>query len=121
MLRVLVVETEGKPIGIVPLVVTMESRRIGRVRVLGYPLHGWGSFYGPIGPEPTAILSAALQHICNTPRNWDLIDLRWVNPESDHGATPQAFQSAGFSFEHQVWHESAQIELASGWDNYWRD
>ena len=49
-LRVLVVEAEGKPIGIVPLVVTIERRRIGAVRVLGYPLHGWGSFYGPIGP-----------------------------------------------------------------------
>ena len=43
-LRVLVVEADGKPIGVVPLVVTIERRRIGAVRVLGYPLHGWGSF-----------------------------------------------------------------------------
>jgi CelD/BcsL family acetyltransferase involved in cellulose biosynthesis len=118
-LRVLVVEADGKPIGIVPLVVTVEPRRIGPVRVLGYPLHGWGSFYGPIGPEPTAILSAASQHIRNTPRDWDLIDLRWVDAQTDQNATPQAFESVGLRFDSQVWHESAQIELATGWDDYW--
>jgi CelD/BcsL family acetyltransferase involved in cellulose biosynthesis len=118
-LRVLVVETERKPIGIVPLVVTIERRRIGAVRVLGYPLHGWGSFYGPIGADPATALTAALEHIRNTPRDWDLIDLRWVDSQTDQSATPQAFHSAGLGFERQVWHESAQIELASGWDNYW--
>ncbi len=120
-LRVLVVESAGAIVGIVPLMVASEPRRIGPVRVLGYPLHGWGSFYGPIGPDPTATLSAALEHIRRTPRDWDLIDLRWVDPQSDHGATPQAFESAGLGFESQVWHESAQIELVAGWDDYWQN
>src|ERR1051325_11147080 len=47
-LRVLLVEAEGEPIGILPLVVATEPYRIGPIRVLGYPLAGWGSFYGPI-------------------------------------------------------------------------
>jgi CelD/BcsL family acetyltransferase involved in cellulose biosynthesis len=120
-LRVLVVESDAQVIGIVPLVITIEPRRIGPVRVLGYPLHGWGSFYGPIGPDAATILTVALQHIRNTPRDWDLIDLRWVDVlKADLGATPQAFQSAGLGFDCQVWHESAQIELNSGWDEYWR-
>jgi len=118
-LRVLVVKSDRQPIGIVPLVVTIERRRIGAVRVLGYPLHGWGSFYGPIGPDPTTALTAALAHIRNTPRDWDLIDLRWVDAQTDQGATPQAFESVGLRFDSQVWHESAQIDLATGWDDYW--
>jgi CelD/BcsL family acetyltransferase involved in cellulose biosynthesis len=121
LLRVLVVESAGTIVGIVPLVVATERRRIGPVRVLGYPLHGWGSFYGPIGPDPAATLSPALEHIRNTPRDWDLIDLRWVDAQTDREATPQAFESAGLGFESQVWHESAQIELAAGWDDYWQN
>src|SRR3954463_12010786 len=65
LLRVLVVENAGQPIGILPLVVMPERSRAGRVRVLGYPLNGWGSFYGPIGPDPAATLEAGLRHIQN--------------------------------------------------------
>ena len=35
---------------------------VGRVRTLTYPLHDWGTFYGPIGPNPTATLLAGLPH-----------------------------------------------------------
>ena len=68
---------------------------------------------------PTTALTAALKHIRNTPRDWDLIDLRWVDSQTDQNATPQAFESVGLRFDWQVWHESAQIELGSGWDDYW--
>jgi CelD/BcsL family acetyltransferase involved in cellulose biosynthesis len=119
-LRVLLVEVDGEPIGILPLVVSTETYRVGPMRVLGYPLAGWGSFYGPIGPHPAATLLAGLQHIRATPRDWDLLDLRWIDGgEIDHGHTPQALQSAGFNFQSQIWHHSAQVELHSGWDNYW--
>ena len=57
-LRVLVVCSEGRPIGILPLVVRREKSRVGPIRVLTYPLHDWGTFYGPIGPNPTATLIA---------------------------------------------------------------
>jgi CelD/BcsL family acetyltransferase involved in cellulose biosynthesis len=45
-LRVLEVVDAGETIGIVPLVVVPEATRIGRRRVLGYPLADWGSAYG---------------------------------------------------------------------------
>ncbi|HTQ40852.1 MAG TPA: GNAT family N-acetyltransferase [Pirellulales bacterium] len=119
-LRVLLVEADREPIGILPLVVTTEPYRVGPMRVLGYPLAGWGSFYGPIGPHPAATLRAGLQHIRHTARDWDLLDLRWVDAdEVDEGQTPQAMQVAGFKFESQVWHFSAQIELQDGWEKYW--
>ncbi len=90
-LRVLLVETDGEPLGILPLVVSSEPYRVGTVRVLGYPLAGWGSFYGPIGPHPAATLQAGLEHIRSTPRDWDLVDLRWVDANGvDQGQMAQA-------------------------------
>lgn len=120
-LRVLVVESSGTPIGILPLMVASERRRIGPVRVLTYPLEGWGSFYGPIGPQPTETLYRGLKHIQETPRDWDLLDLRWVDATGDdHGQTPHAMQLAGFDYDARIWHQSAQIELDLGWDAYWK-
>ncbi|HZZ29982.1 MAG TPA: GNAT family N-acetyltransferase [Pirellulales bacterium] len=118
-LRVLVVEANRELVGILPLVMTTEPYRVGPVRVLGYPLAGWGSFYGPIGPHPAATLQAGLQHIRRTDRDWDLLDLRWVDAEIDSNNTPQAMQAAGFGFDRQVWHQSAQVDLTPGWENYW--
>jgi CelD/BcsL family acetyltransferase involved in cellulose biosynthesis len=98
-----------------------EPYRVGTMRVLGYPLAGWGSFYGPIGPQPGATLLAGLQHIRHSPRDWDLIDLRWVDSQGiDGGQTPQAFAQAGFTFDSQEWHTSAQVELDQGWEHYWQ-
>ncbi len=119
-LRVLLVEADGEPLGIFPLVVSSEPYRVGTVRVLGYPLAGWGSFYGPIGPHPAATLQAGLEHIRSTPRDWDLVDLRWVDANGvDRGQTPQALCAAGLNFETGVWHQSAQVELGDGWEKYW--
>ena len=66
-LRVLIISSAGETIGIVPLVVVTEPTRVGPVRFLTYPLHDWGSFYGPIGPNPTASLMAAMRHLRETP------------------------------------------------------
>ena len=58
-LRVLVVYSGERPIGILPLAVLSESTRLGKLRTLTYPLDGWGTFFGPIGPNPTATLCGA--------------------------------------------------------------
>ena len=68
-LRVLLIEADGEPLGILPLLVSSEAYRVGTMRVLGYPLAGWGSFYGPIGPHPTATLRAGLDYIRSAPRD----------------------------------------------------
>ncbi len=117
-LRVLVVYAAGEPVGILPLVVRRERLRIGSVRVLTYPLCDWGSFYGPIGPNPTATLIAGLGHVRRTRSDWDLIDLRWVDATRDAGRTARALGMKRFAAQEAVWGHSAQIELTGSWDEY---
>jgi len=120
-LRVLVVSSGHQPIGILPLVVVKEKTRLGWIRVLTYPLRDWGSFFSPIGPNPTATLTLAFQHIRQTPRDWDLLDLRWIDrDQDDHMRTPWAIEHAGFTVGESVWKTTDLIELSEDWDHYWQ-
>lgn len=114
-MRVLVV-LEDSPT-IVPLVVTREPTRVGTLRVLTYPLHDWGSLYGPIGPNPEVGLGAALAHVEQSPRDWDMLDLRWI-PPAQLAPLARAARSAGFAMRRGVWAQTALIDLESGWDDY---
>jgi CelD/BcsL family acetyltransferase involved in cellulose biosynthesis len=119
-LRVLVVSDGERLLGILPLVVRSETSRVGRIRVLGYPLHDWGTFYGPIGPEPAATLLAGLEHVRQTRRDWDVLDLRWVDRDgSDQGRTEQAMQLAGFRPCCQAWDQAPHVEFTGTWQDYW--
>ena len=77
-LRTLLLIEQDQPIAIVPFVVRQEETRVGRLRVLTYPLDNWGSFYGPIGRNPAAALKAAMEYVHSAPRDWDMIELRWL-------------------------------------------
>lgn len=119
-LRLLVVIDQGTPIGIVPLTVAREPTRLGRLRVLTYPLHDWGSFFGPVGKETTATLALVMQHIAHTRRDWEVLDLRYV--ASENGAaqrTQTALEVAGLEAHESVWKETALLDLSMGWDAYW--
>lgn len=95
-LRVIVVRSAGRPIGILPLVERTEPSRVGPVRVLTYPLEDWGAWYGPIGPNQTATLTLAMKHLASTPREWDVFEPRWTNHDTvDRGRTLRAMQLAG--------------------------
>ena len=119
-LRVFIVYSAGQPVGILPLVVRSESTRLGSVRVLTYPLNDWGTFYGPIGPNPTATLVAGLGHIRRTTRDWDLLDLRWVDRFGrDYGRTRRAMNVAGFPHQELPMSKCAKIDLHGTWDQYW--
>ena len=119
-LRTLLVYAGGQPIGILPLVVRSEWTRLGSTRLLTYPLHDWGSFYGPIGANPTATLLAGLGHIRRTAVDWDLIDLRWVDYEgADHGRTQAALDAKGYAVQANVRSMASQIALHGTWDEYW--
>ena len=121
-MRVLIVYSCHEPIGILPLVVRRERTRLGSVRVLTYPLDGWGSFYGPLGPHPTATLLAGMGHIARTPRDWELLDLRWVDRHQlDHGRTGRAMQSVGFQGQRQPWTRVSLVDCRRGWDSYWNN
>lgn len=118
-LRVLIVYAGGQPIGILPLVVRNESTRIGTVRVLTYPLSDWGSFYGPIGPNPTATLTAAMSYISDCERDWDVVELRWVNNDRcDFRRTEQAMRAAGIEGRKEQWRQAAMIDMEGTWDEY---
>lgn len=121
-LRVMIVQVRGKTIGILPLVVRTEWSKVGPLRTLNYPLHDWGSFYGPIGPNPTATLLAGLGHLRRTKRDWDVLDLRWIDEDgADRGRTHRALEVKGFSAYRNEWAESAVIDLAAAgdWESYW--
>ncbi len=119
-LRTLIVYDGERPVGILPLVVRKERTKAGWVRVLTYPLDGWGSFFAPIGPNPTVTLLAAMHHIRNTPRDWDILDIRWVNRDrTDRGRTNNGMLAAGFSPRCQPWEQSAVIEMDGDWKTYW--
>lgn len=120
-LRVLVVSSGSEIVGILPLAVRTEPTRVGPVRVLGYPLDDWGTFYGPIGPNPTATLAAGLAHIHQTRRDWDLLDLRNVDASGyDRGRTPHAMRHAGFHPHESAWAHGAVIEIRGSWEEYWQ-
>lgn len=118
-LRTLMVFSGGRPIGILPLSIRIERTRVGKLAVLTYPLHDWGSFYGPIGPNPTATLLAGVQHIRHIEPDWDLFDPRWVNAtECDRGRTETAMQVGGLTPRKQSWKTTCIVDLPDTWEAY---
>jgi CelD/BcsL family acetyltransferase involved in cellulose biosynthesis len=118
-LRVLVVLELDRPVGIVPLVVRTEPTKAGRIRFLTYPLDYWGSYYGPIGPEPQKALQAALAHLRASRRDWDVLELRWVGHADDDGTfTARAMEAERLSACHTVFDQTAIIRLDGTWEQY---
>lgn len=119
-LRVMVVSEDGRTLGIVPLVVRRERSKVGWFRMLTFPLHNWGSFYGPIGPDPGLALTAALEHVRKTPRDWDVLELRWQGaPGTEPQNTQQAMRTAGFQGYGTVWNRTAVVDIDGPWESYW--
>jgi CelD/BcsL family acetyltransferase involved in cellulose biosynthesis len=118
-LRVLAVHRGDDVIGILPLTVIAEKTRLGAMNVLTYPLHDWGSFYGPIGPSPAATLAAALRHVRQSRRDWDILDLRWTDADRhDHGRTPAAMEAVGFKAHEGVWRRLPVVDTLGSWEAY---
>lgn len=118
-LRVLVVFSAGEPLGILPLCVRTERYRLTKARVLTYPLDNWGTWYGPIGPNPAATMLAAMQHIRRTPRDWDMIELRWVAADaSEGGKSARALRVAGLLSEKKEYQSTSLVDLPASWDEF---
>ena len=118
-LRVLIVAPDGQPTGILPLAVVPEQTRLGTIRTLTYPLHNWGSFYGPVGPDPQATLAAGLEHVGRTPADWDMLELRWAGEaSSEQGHSAAAMKAAGLQACRTVWDRTAVIDMGGSWDDY---
>ncbi|HMP08566.1 MAG TPA: GNAT family N-acetyltransferase, partial [Lacipirellulaceae bacterium] len=118
-LRILAVRRDGQIVGIVPWCVRTEQRRIGPVRVLTYPLDDWGAFLGPLGPDPRGTIRAAIRHVCDAPRDWDMIDLRWVDEAADEFlAIGEAFREAAFEYRVFPRNLVRLCRTSGGWDQY---
>ena len=118
-LRVLVVSENDRPIGILPLVVRRRTLGWGSARVLAYPLDDWGTFYGPIGPEPLSTLHAGLKHIAQSNRDWDFVELGWVPSETgDEGRTGAALAAASLPSERSHYDSVAIVDLIGTWHEY---
>jgi len=116
-LRTLIVHAGQRPIGILPLVVRREATKVGRLRILTYPLHDWGSFYGPLGADPAATLAAALEHCRHGRRDWDIVELRWLDQPAC-GPTALAMRGAGFCPQRSTWNRTAVVEFTGTFDDY---
>ena len=119
-LRVLVVAEGDRVTGILPLAICNERTKVGAVRLLTYPLGGWSSFYGAIGPDPAGTLRAGFDYLRSTRRNWDVLELRWIKqrPE-EHDLAERALREAGFEAETKEFEQVAMIDLTGTWDEYW--
>jgi CelD/BcsL family acetyltransferase involved in cellulose biosynthesis len=118
-LRVLLLYAAGEPLGILPLCVRHEKYRLSTVRVLTYPLDNWGTWYGPIGPNPAATMLAAVQHLRRTPRDWDMIELRWVPDDATQGGkTARALRAAGMLNEKREYQTTSIVDLPGTWDEF---
>lgn len=118
-LRVLIIRSQGSVIGIVPLCVQQERYQIGTVNVLTYPLSDWGSWYGPIGPNQAACLHMALNHIQNTPRDWDMIDLRWIDSNTSQASLSRSFKTAELNAEITDYQSMSIIDFDDNdWESY---
>lgn len=118
-LRVLIPYAAGEPLGILPLCVRREKHRLNTVRVLTYPLDNWGTWYGPIGPNPAATMMAAMQHIRRTKRDWDMIELRWVAGDATEGGkSARALRIAGMLSEKREYQQTSIVDLPSDWNEF---
>ncbi len=118
--KVLVVSLASRPIGIVPLVVKLVPSRFGWVRALTYPADSWAAFFGPVGKCSAATLHAALKHVAETRRDWDMVDFRYVDTEvTDAGRTANAFRSAGLKPVCRQWLFTPQLRLQEREERGW--
>ncbi len=118
-LRLLIVGCGDRPEGLLPLTVKREKTKVGRLRMLGYPLDAWGSFYGPIGRSPRAILMAGLRHVARSRRDWDFIELRGLGaPGTVPAEMGQAMQRAGFRPIPSVFDRTSIFDFHGTWEQH---
>ena len=101
--------------GMLPLNIQTQDTQLGPLRTLTFPIDGWGSFYGPIGPDPAAVLTACLQYLRGAParpflKKLDLRSLPDYFDQKSSNDTSHALADNG---------EVAMLDLLGNWDTYW--
>jgi CelD/BcsL family acetyltransferase involved in cellulose biosynthesis len=121
-MRVLVIRSGDATIGIVPLCVIHEQHRLSEIRVLTYPLSDWGMWYGPLGANQSAAMFMALQYLRDTPRDWDMMDLRWISGDADEpDITGRAMTAVGWRSHRTFYQQTSLIEFeGTDWETYFQ-
>ena len=66
-------------------------------------------------------MKAGLQHIRQAPRDWDVLNLRWIDAEGDDfGHTSAAMAETGFRPCGQKWDRTSLVELPKSFPEYWQ-
>lgn len=112
-LRVLAAWDGDSLMGVLPLNVQTETTQLGSVRILTFPIDGWGSFYGPLGKNPLSVVASCLDYLRSAPRDYDLIDLRSMpamHADLPPDDAPLPLVASG---------EVAMLDLQNDWPTYW--
>lgn len=118
-LKVLLFTLRTRPIGIVPLVVRPLKTPLGQTRALTWPLKNHGAFYGAIGPNPAATLTAAFRHLASARKNWSVIDLPHLDEfGADNGRTRNAMRNARLKSRQTNMELFPSVDLGESWDCY---
>ncbi len=120
-LRVLVVQHNDRPIGILPLVEQTEVTHLGPMRVLTFPHDDWGGQYNLVGPNQTATLVIAMRHVAESERTWDIFEPRWFpGNKVDLGRIADAMSRAGLKPQLEEQRISSLVETVrfSDWEEY---
>jgi len=118
-LKVLVATLAGRVIGILPLVKKKSESRLGPLNVLTYPLDGWGCWFGPVGPNSAATLTAGMRYLSKSKKGWDLLDFSYTDRDRlDLGRTTTAARNMGWSNLERIWESVPFIQLGESWDQF---
>ena len=112
-LRVLMAWHGDTLAGVMPLNIQTQDTQLGPLRTLTFPIDGWGSFYGPIGPDPAAVLTACLEYLRGAPCDYELVDLRSL--PGNFGGKSSNDASLALADNGEV----AMLDLLGNWDTYW--
>ncbi|REJ69813.1 MAG: GNAT family N-acetyltransferase [Planctomycetota bacterium] len=119
-LRVLALTSDDGVVGIVPLVERDHATPLGAFRKLTFPLDYWGSFYGPIGADRERLLAAAIAHVATEARDWDYLELNWLDQTSLLADTAEhALWQLGMQGKRQLDFDTSIAKLGASWEDYW--
>lgn len=110
--RILTISLAGRIIGIVPFIIKPVQTKLGNILALTYPLDSWGIHYSSLGPNPAASIAAAMRHLNKSRRDWDILDLRYIDEMGiDSGRTRNAMRLSGFQRMQRVWSKSSVVKM----------
>lgn len=120
-LRVMLVFDGGEIRAIVPLVLLWGATRLGPMKMVAWPLDAWGTFFGPVGPDPVWAMRLAIDYLRSGPRDWDLINLKHLGSAEAEAEGSWATLAGGISGgTYRTEDRTAVIDFEGSWDGYLR-